>query len=92
LKHPDDLQSVDNDLYNGMVKWVLENSVNDMEMPFSITCMNPWLEARMEEVKLSKVQSMLTDENKEEFTMSVSRFKLCDSIRCEVKAFKAGFY
>ena len=28
----------------------------------------------------------------EEFTISVSRFKLCDSINREVEAFKTGFY
>ena len=64
LNHPDDLQSVDNGLYNGMVKWVLENSVDDMEMPFSINCRNPWIESKIEEVKLSKIESILTDKNK----------------------------
>ena len=62
--HPDDLQSIDNGLYNGMVKWVLANSVEDLEMPFSINCPNPWFEAKVEEVQLRKSENILKDDNK----------------------------
>lgn len=64
LNHPEDLQSIDNELYNGMVKWVLENSVEDMEMPFSINCTNPWNDSLVEEVNLSKTEDSLNDKNK----------------------------
>ena len=64
INHPADLQSVDNGLYNGVVTWVLENNIDEYEMPFSINCKNPWDESRLEEVQLGKCNGLVTDKNK----------------------------
>ena len=64
ISHPADLQSADNGLYNGVVTWVLENSIDEYEMPFSINSRNPWDESRLEEVQLGKFNGLVTDKNK----------------------------
>lgn len=42
LSHPEDLGSFDHELHKGAVTWVLENSVESLDLPFSIDVINPW--------------------------------------------------
>lgn len=61
---PDDLASFDHQLHKTMVVWVQENSVDDLELPFSIETINPWT-GKLVTVNLSDdEQKTLDDSNK----------------------------
>ena len=64
MSHPDDLTSLDYELYKNAVKWVQENSVDELDLPFSVDTVNPW-NSKPVTIKLSdETTKKLTDINK----------------------------
>lgn len=64
LSHPDDLISFDYELHKNAVIWVQENSVNELDLPFSVDAVNPW-NSKPVTIDLSDdCDKTLTDENK----------------------------
>lgn len=64
LSHPDDLSSFDYELHRNAVIWVRENSVNELDLPFSVTALNPW-NSKPVTIELSNdAEKKLTDDNK----------------------------
>ena len=59
MTHPKELSSVDHQLYSN----INENEVEDLELPFSHSMINPW-NGELEEISLSKDVEVITEENK----------------------------
>lgn len=64
LSHPDDLISFDYELHKNAVIWVQENSVNDLDLPFSVDALNPWNSKPVTIDLTDDSDKKLTDENK----------------------------
>lgn len=92
LTHPDDLSSFDYELHKNAVAWVRENSVNELDLPFSVDAINPW-NSKPVTIELSdNVDKKLTDDNKEEYVKLVSQLKLETLVKDEVAEFAGGFH
>ncbi|XP_044163315.1 E3 ubiquitin-protein ligase HACE1-like [Acropora millepora] len=90
LSHPDDLSSFDYELHKNAVVWVRENSVDQLELPFSVDAINPW-NSKLVTIELSNdVDRKLTDNNKEEYAKLVSQLKLETLVKEEVAEFAGG--
>ncbi|XP_078351971.1 uncharacterized protein LOC144636654 isoform X2 [Oculina patagonica] len=90
LSHPDDLISFDYELHKNAVIWVQENSVNELDLPFSVDALNPWNSKPVTIDLTDDSEKKLTDDNKEEYIKLVSQFKLETSIKDEVAEFSGG--
>lgn len=92
LTHPDDLSSFDYELHKNAVTWLQENSVNELDLSFSVDALNPW-NSKPVSIELSDgCDKKLTDDNKEEYSRFVSQFKLEKSIKEEVDEFSGGLH
>ncbi|KAK3749478.1 hypothetical protein QZH41_013460, partial [Actinostola sp. cb2023] len=90
LSHPDDLASFDHQLHQNMVIWVQDNSVNDLDLPFSFDALNPWTDKPVT-VNLSDDENKTVDDtNKHEYIKLVSQYKLETFIEKEVEEFRTG--
>lgn len=70
--------------------WVRENSVDQLELPFSVDAINPW-NSKLVTIELSNdIDRKLTDNNKEEYAKLVSQLKLETLVRDEVAEFAGG--
>ena len=64
LSHPDDLSSFDYELHKNAVTWVQENSVNDLDLSFSVDALNPWNSKPVTIDLTDDSDKKLTDDNK----------------------------
>ena len=64
LSHPDDLNSFDYELHKNAVIWVQENSVNDLDLSFSVDALNPWNSKPVTIDLTDDSDKKLTDDNK----------------------------
>ncbi|XP_057315397.1 uncharacterized protein LOC130656537 [Hydractinia symbiolongicarpus] len=88
LNHPEELSEIDPQLYSS----IKNNEMNELELPFSVTTLNPWND-QLEEIPLTdKEDDIILDENKEEYLKLLSLFKCETSIAAELEEFKKGFY
>lgn len=71
LSHPDDLSSFDYELHRNAVVWLRENSVMDLDLPFSVDVMNPW-NSKPVTIELSDdPEKKLNDDNKVGVVISI---------------------
>lgn len=64
LSHPDDLSSFDYELHKNAVTWAQENSVNDLDLSFSVDALNPWNSKPVTIDLTDDSDKKLTDDNK----------------------------
>ena len=64
LSHPDDLSSFDYELHKNAVIWVQDNSVNDLDLSFSVDALNPWNSKPVTIDLTDDSDKKLTDDNK----------------------------
>lgn len=64
LSHPDDLSSFDYELHKNAVTWVQENSINDLDLSFSVDALNPWNSKPVTIDLTDDSEKKLTDDNK----------------------------
>lgn len=64
LSHPDDLSSFDYELHKNAVTWIQENSVNDLDLSFSVDALNPWNSKPVTIDLTDDSDKKLTDDNK----------------------------
>ena len=74
LSHPEDLSSFDYELHKNAVTWVLENSVESLDLPFSVDVINPW-NRDLVTIPLDREEDdkLLDDSNKASYKL----FRLC---------------
>lgn len=88
LNHPEELSEIDPQLWSS----IKNNEMNELELPFSVTTLNPWND-QLEEIPLTDEEDdIILDENKEEYLKLLSLFKCETSIAAELEEFKKGFY
>eukprot|EP00111_Clytia_hemisphaerica_P008643 TCONS_00025264-protein len=88
VEHPESLK-IEDLLHYSSIK---NNDVEELYLPFSTTFCNPW-SMKHEEICLSEEPSRdLTEANKEEFLISLSKLLYEEMTKSEVQYFKEGFY